>query len=172
MGLGPLPTFALSCIIAPVWPRASTFFSKRTSASSHERTIDTVPHYHFPSTLDGSRVSRRDADGAGKFRKAGWRPLNHKLKTTKNVAWAKSLWVRYMIRDDLRQPSSIRVSVTDSITAKVLLSSSSYPNSKKCISGQTDLLHSTKDGYSECSVHQSWRIVICRRAYSGYSDGV
>jgi hypothetical protein len=61
-----------------------------------------------------------------------------------------------MIRDDLRHPSSIRVSVTDSITAKVLLSSSSYPNSKKCISGQTDLLHSTKDGY----------------AYSGYSDGV
>ena len=35
-----------------------------------------------------------------------------------------------MIRDDLRYPSSIRVGVTDSITAKVLLSSS-YPNSKK-----------------------------------------
>jgi hypothetical protein len=122
MGLGPLPTFALSCIIAPVWPRASTFFSKRTLVSSHERTINAVPHCHFPSTLDGSRLSRRDADGAGKFRKVGWRPLNHKLKTTKNVAWAKSLWVRYMIRDDLRQPSSIRVSVTDSITLFFFLS--------------------------------------------------
>jgi hypothetical protein len=54
MRLGPLPTFALSCIIAPVWLRASTFFSKRTSASSHERTINAVPHYHFPSILDGS----------------------------------------------------------------------------------------------------------------------
>jgi hypothetical protein len=85
MRLGPLPTFALSCIIAPVWLRASTFFSKRTSASSHERTINAVPHYHFPSTLDGSRLSRRDADGAGKFRKVGWRPLNHKLKTTKTL---------------------------------------------------------------------------------------
>jgi hypothetical protein len=31
----------------------------------------------------------------GKFRKAGWRPPNHKPATTKNIAYAKSLWNRY-----------------------------------------------------------------------------
>ena len=69
MRLGPQLAFALSYIIAPVWPRASTFLSKRTLASSHERTLNAVTYCHFPSTLDGSRVSQRDADDTGKFLK-------------------------------------------------------------------------------------------------------
>ncbi len=31
-----------------------------------------------------------------KFRKVGWRPPTHKPKTTKVVAWAKTLWDRYV----------------------------------------------------------------------------
>jgi hypothetical protein len=33
----------------------------------------------------------------GKFRKVGWRPPNHKPATTKNIAYAKSLWNRYVL---------------------------------------------------------------------------
>jgi hypothetical protein len=36
------------------------------------------------------------------FRKVGWRPPNHKPKTTKLVASAKSLWDRYVIPGDLQ----------------------------------------------------------------------
>ena len=32
------------------------------------------------------------------FRKVGWCPPNHKPKTTKNVAYAKSVWDRYVAR--------------------------------------------------------------------------
>jgi hypothetical protein len=38
-----------------------------------------------------------------KFRKVGWRPPNHKPKTTKVVTWAKSLWDSYVTRGYLLQ---------------------------------------------------------------------
>ena len=45
-------------------------------------------------------------------RLVGGRP-NHKPTTTKIVAWAKSLWDRYVTLDNLSHLSSIRARVTD-----------------------------------------------------------
>jgi hypothetical protein len=39
------------------------------------------------------------------FRRVGWRPPNHKPKTTKLVTSAKSLWDRYVVPGDLQAVS-------------------------------------------------------------------
>src|SRR5277367_5730434 len=53
--------------------------------------------------------------------------INHKPKTTKVFAWAKSLWDRYLTCDDLRPLSTIRACVTDSILSGIVSISVSIP---------------------------------------------
>jgi len=64
------------------------FLSSRTRVFNHEHNITVIPPYLSASALDGSRKPRRDV---GKFRQLNQRPPNYKPKTTKIMAWAKSL---------------------------------------------------------------------------------
>jgi hypothetical protein len=92
--------------------------SSQIQASSHEQIIVDIPSYlslssrpHWTAPVSREEtLARRE-----QFRKIGWRPPNHKPKTTKGITWAKSIWDRYVARDDLRYPSRIRARVTNSI---------------------------------------------------------
>jgi hypothetical protein len=55
-------------------------------------TVVSRSHWTVPVSREETLVIRE------KFRKVGWRPPNHKPNTTKVVAWAKSLWDRYVTR--------------------------------------------------------------------------
>jgi hypothetical protein len=50
------------------------------------------PHWTDPVSREET-LKRRE-----KFRQVGWRPPNHKPKTKKNIAYAKSVWDRYVTR--------------------------------------------------------------------------
>src|SRR2546423_21969 len=54
--------------------------------------VSTRPHW-TSSISPEETLKRRD-----KFRKIDWRPPNHKPSTKKVVAWAKTVWSRYVTR--------------------------------------------------------------------------
>jgi len=81
----------------------------RPSSTSRPASVSSRPHWTVPVSREET-LARRE-----QFRKVGWRPPNYKRKTTKNIAWAKSTWDRYVTHDDLRYPSTIRARVTDSM---------------------------------------------------------
>jgi hypothetical protein len=81
----------------------------RPSSTSRPTSVSSRPHWTVPVSREET-LARRE-----QFRKVGWRPPNYKRKTTKNIAWAKSTWDRYVTHDDLRYPSTIRARVTDSM---------------------------------------------------------
>ena len=55
-----------SCVASSVH-----FLSRRTLASNHGRILNSIPHCRPPSTLDSSRVPRRDVGDTGEISK-GW----------------------------------------------------------------------------------------------------
>jgi hypothetical protein len=93
----------------------------RPSSNSRPASVSSHPHWTVLVPREET-LKRRE-----KFRKVGWRPPNHKPNTTKVVARAKSLWDRYVTRDDLRHPSGIRARVTDSILSGIVSISASIP---------------------------------------------
>jgi hypothetical protein len=60
------------------------------------RPVSHRQHWTVPVSWEETLAVRE------KFRRVGWRALNHKPKTTKIVAWAKNLWVRYLTPGDLQ----------------------------------------------------------------------
>jgi len=78
------------------------------------RPVSSRPHWTVPPSREET-LARRE-----KFWKVGWRPPNHSDSTRKVIASARSLWDRYVTRDDLRHQSSIRARATDSTLSGIV----------------------------------------------------
>ena len=71
------------------------------ATSLPSRPVSSHPHWTIPVSREETLTVRE------KFRAVSWRQPNHKPNTIKIVAWAKSVWDRYVTLDDLRHPSGI-----------------------------------------------------------------
>src|SRR5277367_1753675 len=88
-----------SLLILPLW--LFTFFAAQPGHSIMRSPSRPVPRQHWAVPVRREEtLAVRD-----QFRKVGWRPPNHKPKTTKLVASAKSLWDRYVVPSDLQAVS-------------------------------------------------------------------
>jgi hypothetical protein len=108
MGLGPKPAFALT----PLLPGPQIM--DMDAPPLRPRPVSPRPHWTDPVPREETLAVRE------KFRKVGWRQPNHKPSTTKIVAWAKSLWDRYVTRGYVLHTSGIRVRVSDGIFSGIV----------------------------------------------------
>jgi DNA-binding LacI/PurR family transcriptional regulator len=83
-----------SASVRPHFPKLGRLLTSRASSHGHGRITIATPPFLSPSTLDRLCSARRELAAREKFRKVGWRQLNHKTSTTKIIAWAKSLFRR------------------------------------------------------------------------------
>lgn len=96
MGLGPWLAFALFSVHRPCLTSRIYLPSRRTCASSHERTINAASLSLFPSTFDRSFTSR-GKPGKTRGILKGWLATGEP-KTEKPISSTKRLWDRCVSR--------------------------------------------------------------------------
>jgi hypothetical protein len=87
-----------------------------TMPSLRSSIVSQYPHRTVPVSREETLVVRE------KLRKISWRKPIHKPNTTTVVAWAKTLWDRYLTPSDLHL-SSFRVHVTDDVVSGIVYTS-------------------------------------------------
>jgi hypothetical protein len=75
--------------VLPFFPAESRASTMR-APSLRSSAVSQIPHWTVPVSREETLAVRE------KFRKIGWRKPNNKPNTTKVMAWAKTLWDRYL----------------------------------------------------------------------------